>query len=117
MRKITAVLLTVVMAFSLAACGSQDETDAAASTAAQTEAAETTAAEETDAGESAEQTEASQSAGNETADIVIIGGGAAGMSAAIKAAASDVRIILLEKAGIFGRSLCHGQYRHQCRRQ
>ena len=102
MRKITAVLLTVVMAFSLAACGSQDETDAAASTAAQTEAAETTAAEETDAGESAEQTEASQSAGNETADIVIIGGGAAGMSAAIKAAASDVRIILLEKQGFLG---------------
>ena len=37
-----------------------------------------------------------------TYDIVIIGGGAAGITAALKAAEADVDIILLEKQGVLG---------------
>lgn len=39
---------------------------------------------------------------NETAEVVIIGGGAAGMSAAIKAAEQGVSVVLLEKQGFLG---------------
>ncbi len=93
-KKLISVLLAAAMVLSLAGCGSKkaDATTAAATEAASTEA--TTAAEETTGAETAE---------SQQADIVVIGAGGAGMTAAIQAVqdgATDV--IVLEKMPITG---------------
>ncbi len=99
-KKLLSAVMAAAMALSLAACGSQTaDTTTAAATSAETSAAPATteaAAEETKAAE-AENTEAMQ------ADIVVIGAGGAGMTAAIQAmqdGATDV--VILEKMPITG---------------
>lgn len=94
-KKALAVILATAMAFSMAGCGSkaEDPTTAADTTAAETTVAETTAEETTEA----ETAEAQQ------ADIVVIGAGGAGLTAAIQAVqdgATDV--VVLEKMPITG---------------
>ena len=90
--------LAAAMVLSLAACGSQSaDTTTAAETTAATTAAETTAQETTEA-----ETEAAAGE-NQQADIVVIGAGGAGMTAAIQAVqdgATDV--VILEKMPITG---------------
>lgn len=89
-KKALAVILASAMALSLAGCGSKE---ADTTTAAETTTVEETTAEETDA----ETAEAQQ------ADIVVIGAGGAGMTAAIQAVqdgATDV--VVLEKMPITG---------------
>lgn len=96
-KKLVSAVMAAAMVLSLAACGGKTaDTTTAATEAATTEAAtteaETTAAEETEpAGES------------QQADIVVIGAGGAGMTAAIQAVqdgATDV--VVLEKMPITG---------------
>lgn len=89
-KKALAVILASAMALSLAGCGSKE--------ADTTTAAETTTVEET----TAEETEA-ETAEAQQADIVVIGAGGAGMTAAIQAVqdgATDV--VVLEKMPITG---------------
>ena len=93
-------VLTAAMVLSMAGCSSQpaQSTNAETTTAAaETTAAETTAAETTAAETEAEKTESMQ------ADIVVIGAGGAGMTAAIQAVqdgATDV--VILEKMPVTG---------------
>ena len=95
-RKLMSVAVAAAMVLSLAACGGKTaDTTTAATTEAATEA--TTAAESTEA-----ETEAAK-AENQQADIVVIGAGGAGMTAAIQAVqdgATDV--VVLEKMPITG---------------
>lgn len=89
MRRTLAAAAAAVMAFGLVAC-STGQGNSQASSPAVSQTADSTG----------EQT--AQAPQDETADMVIIGAGAAGMSAALKAAEHDVSIILLEKQGILG---------------
>lgn len=93
-KKLISALMAAAMVLSLAGCGSEKaDATTAAPTEAATEAA-TTAAEETSGAETAE---------SQQADIVVIGAGGAGMTAAIQAVqdgATDV--IVLEKMPITG---------------
>lgn len=91
-KKGIAAVLTVAMLFSLAACNSSESSQNTESTASQTTIAETIA----------ETTPEAVSAENQKADIVIIGAGAAGMSAAVKAAPSGLKIVVLEKQSLTG---------------
>ena len=97
-KKLMSAALAAAMVLSLAACGSQSaDTTTAAETTAATTAAETTAQETTEA-----ETEAAAGE-NQQADIVVIGAGGAGMTAAIQAVqdgATDV--VILEKMPITG---------------
>lgn len=92
-KKLVSMALAASMVLSMTACGGKtEETEAANTEAATTKAAET----ET-------ETEAEAEAGNQQADIVVIGAGGAGMSAAIQAVqdgATDV--VVLEKMPIVG---------------
>ena len=85
MKRLTALILAAATAFSMTACGSSASLSTAASAADETPASQTSTA-----------------LSDESADIVIIGGGAAGITAALKAAEADVDIILLEKQGVLG---------------
>lgn len=93
-RKLAALAMAAAMVVSMAGCGSKpEETTAAPTTAAQTTEAETTA----------EETTAPEATENKQADIVVIGAGGAGMTAAIQAVqdgATDV--VVLEKMPITG---------------
>ena len=94
-KKLIAAVMATAMAMSLAACGSKsaDTTTAAETTTAVETQAETTEAETTEA----------ETEGNQQADIVVIGAGGAGMTAAIQAVqdgATDV--VILEKMPITG---------------
>lgn len=94
-KKLVSVAVAAAMVLSLAACGGKtaDATTAAETTAETTAVAETTEAE----------TEAPAEAEAQQADIVVIGAGGAGMTAAIQAVqdgATDV--IVLEKMPITG---------------
>ena len=96
-RKLVSAALTAAMALSLAACGGQaaDATTAAETTTEAASQEETTAQETTE-----EETQAEEPADNQQADIVVIGAGGAGMTAAIQAVqdgATDV--VILENAG------------------
>lgn len=108
-KKLMSVVLSAAMVMSLAACSSQS-TDATTATEATTTAETTqetttqattaaeTTVEETTAAEAEPKTEE-----NQQADIVVIGGGGAGMTAAIEAVlkgATDV--VILEKMPITG---------------
>ena len=99
-KKLMSAVLTAAMVLSMAGCSSQpaQSTNAETTTAAaETTAAETTAAETTAAETEAEKTESMQ------ADIVVIGAGGAGMTAAIQAVqdgATDV--VILEKMPVTG---------------
>lgn len=93
-KKLVSVVMAAVMAVSMTACGSKT---ADTTTASETTAAETTAAETTEEETEVEETESQQ------ADIVVIGAGGAGMTAAIQAVqdgATDV--VVLEKMPITG---------------
>ena len=101
-RKLMSAALAAAMTLSLAACGSQS---ADTTTAAQTEAATTAAAAEaeTTVQETAEEETEAAAGENQQADIVVIGAGGAGMTAAIQAVqdgATDV--VVLEKMPITG---------------
>lgn len=94
-KKLVSVMMAAAMVLSLAACGGKD---AGTTTAAETTAAGTTAAET-----AAEITEAAEETANKQADIIVIGAGGAGMTAAIQAVqdgATDV--VVLEKMPITG---------------
>lgn len=94
-RKLMSAVLTAAMVLSVAGCSSQPAQSPSAETT--TTAAETTEAETTAAETEAEKTGAVQ------ADIVVIGGGGAGMTAAIQAVqdgATDV--VVLEKMPVTG---------------
>lgn len=89
-KQLAAAAMAAVMVLSLAGCGSNETT--------QTSAAETTQAVSEE--ETTQQAEAEQ---NQQADIVVIGAGGAGMTAAIQAVqdgATDV--VVLEKMAITG---------------
>ena len=93
-------VLTAAMVLSVAGCSSQPAQSPSAETT--TTAAETTAAETTEAETTAAETEAEKT-GAVQADIVVIGGGGAGMTAAIQAVqdgATDV--VVLEKMPVTG---------------
>ncbi len=99
-RKLVSAALTAAMALSLAACGGQaaDATTAAETTTEAASQEETTAQETTE-----EETQAEEPADNQQADIVVIGAGGAGMTAAIQAVqdgATDV--VILEKMPVTG---------------
>lgn len=94
-KKLISALMAAAMVLSLAGCGSEQ---ADATTAAATEAASTEATEA-----AAEETAKTETAESKQADIVVIGAGGAGMTAAIQAVqdgATDV--IVLEKMPITG---------------
>jgi fumarate reductase flavoprotein subunit len=94
-KKLVSVVTAATMILSMTACSGSKTADT--TTAAETTAAETTAEETTAAETEAAEPEAQQ------ADIVIIGAGGAGMTAAIQAVqdgATDV--VLLEKMPITG---------------
>lgn len=97
-KKLVSSVLAAAMMLSLAACGGQTaDATTAAETTAETTQAETTTAEETT------EAEPEETSDNEQADIVVIGGGGAGMTAAIQAVqdgATDV--VILEKMPITG---------------
>ena len=99
-RKLVSAVLTAAMALSLAACGGQaaDATTAAETTTEAASQEETTAQETTE-----EESQAEEPADNQQADIVVIGAGGAGMTAAIQAVqdgATDV--VILEKMPVTG---------------
>ncbi len=99
-RKLVSAALTAAMALSLAACGGQaaDATTAAETTTEAASQEETTAQETTE-----EESQAEEPADNQQADIVVIGAGGAGMTAAIQAVqdgATDV--VILEKMPVTG---------------
>lgn len=99
-KKLVSAALTAALALSLAACGGQaaDATTAAETTTEAPSQEETTAQETTEAETQAEETE-----DNQQADIVVIGAGGAGMTAAIQAVqdgATDV--VILEKMPVTG---------------
>lgn len=98
-KKVLAAVMAAAMLMSMAGCGSSQET-AADTTAAET----TTAAQVETTAEEAEETEAPETEAEEMqADIVVIGAGGAGMTAAIQAAqdgATDV--VILEKMPVTG---------------
>ncbi len=99
-KKLVSAALTAALALSLAACGGQA---ADATTAAET-ATEASSQEETTAQETTEaETQAEETEDNQQADIVVIGAGGAGMTAAIQAVqdgATDV--VILEKMPVTG---------------
>ncbi len=96
-KGIAAWLMVLAMVLMMTACaGGTDET---AQGQTETQAAETTqAAEETEA---ETETEAAAAA-DETVDVVIVGGGGAGMTTAIKLVEGGKDVILVEKQGMLG---------------
>lgn len=103
-RKLVSVITAAAMVLSLAACSSNQAETAAATekeTAAESVAEESSGEENTEAKEATDtETEAT---GHQQADIVVIGAGGAGMTAAIQAVqdgATDV--VVLEKMPITG---------------
>ncbi len=99
-RKLMSAVLTAAMVLSVAGCSSQPAQSPSAETT--TTAAETTAADTTEAETTAAETEAEKT-GTMQADIVVIGAGGAGMTAAIQAVqdgATDV--VILEKMPVTG---------------
>ncbi len=101
-KKLIAAALTAAMLVSMAGCSGNSAQEAAVETTsaeATTTSEETTTAEET----TAEETQAEASAEEMQADIVVIGAGGAGMTAAIQAVqdgATDV--VILEKMPVTG---------------
>lgn len=96
-KKLASVMMAAAMVLSLAACSSQSTTETTPAETATEASKETTADETTEA-----ETEAPAEE-NQQADIVVIGGGGAGMTAAIQAVqdgATDV--IILEKMAATG---------------
>ena len=96
-KKLASVMMAAAMVLSLAACSSQSTTETTPAETATEASKETTAEETTEA-----ETEAPAEE-NQQADIVVIGGGGAGMTAAIQAVqdgATDV--IILEKMAATG---------------
>lgn len=94
MKRVIAMLMALCMAASLAGCGS---TQTASSAPASSQAA-SQAASEADTG--------AEYAATETADVVIIGAGGAGLSAASEATANGAeKVIILEVTGKTGGSL------------
>ena len=95
-RKVVSAITAAAMVLSLAACGGKgSEETTAATTAAETTSAEAATEAPTEAQEPEEK--------NQQADIVVIGAGGAGMTAAIQAVqdgATDV--IVLEKMPVTG---------------
>ena len=91
MKKMASLILASAMAMSLAACGGKDTAATTAATEAETTKEETTEAAKEETAES------------QQADIVVIGAGGAGMTAAIQAVqdgATDV--VVLEKMPVTG---------------
>lgn len=98
-RKLVSVVMAAVMAVSMTACGGKTADTTTAAPAAETTEAATTAEETTEAEAEAE----AETAESQQADIVVIGAGGAGMTAAIQAVqdgATDV--VVLEKMPITG---------------
>ena len=98
-KGIAAWLMVLAMVLMMTACaGGTCET---AQGQTETQAAETTqAAEETEA-ETETEAEAAAAA-DETVDVVIVGGGGAGMTTAIKLVEGGKDVILVEKQGMLG---------------
>ena len=98
-KGIAAWLMVLAMVLMMTACaGGTDET---AQGQTETQAAETTqAAEETEAETETEADAAA--AADETVDVVIVGGGGAGMTTAIKLVEGGKDVILVEKQGMLG---------------
>lgn len=95
-RKLAASVLAAAMVFSMAACG-EKKTDATVETTETTTVAETTALET-----EAPTSEASKPE-SQHADIVVIGAGGAGMTAAIQAVQDGAaNVVVLEKMPITG---------------
>lgn len=109
-KKLLSVITAAAMVLSLAACGGgRQETSASAETAATAESAakesdeKESDADETDAGETEQAEKEAGTNEHQQADIVVIGAGGAGMTAAIQAVqdgATDV--VVLEKMPITG---------------
>ena len=94
MKKILAMLLAAALVLSLAACSTGTTSDDGGADSSETpEASPTAEPEETDGGEA--------SAEDASCDIVVIGGGA-GMTAALKATEAGASVILLEKEDVLG---------------
>lgn len=92
MKKILAVAMAAVMALSFAGCSSEPA-DSDVQTTPEVSAEPTP---------SASPAEEESSVADTQADIVVIGGGGAGMTAALKATEAGASVILLEKEDVLG---------------
>lgn len=99
LRKITAAVMAASLV--LAGCSAKTAETAPATAAETTKAAETTAAETT-AEEKETEKASGAKAGEYQADVVVIGAGGAGMSAALRAGEAGASVIILEKMNYAG---------------
>lgn len=95
-RKISVILAALLVLAMVAACGTQSAPSPSPVESAEME----TPAEEANA--PATSPEGEEAAGSYAADVIVVGAGGAGMSAAIEATRAGASVIVLEKSGVVG---------------